>query len=147
MSIYWRLLVTIQSKRFVEEIVWQEKERLAILTCQGQASRCAPELGFSGSPWRETLEAVDWHAQSQSITWVHWIVPDCYILLIVTSFSLSEENEGRPNYLVNTRSSELFGETEQLVQGHTLALWQNQTGISICPYLVHKTSTMRAHSR
>lgn len=100
--------LTIQSKIWRRNSCDRRKRGLPFSHVRGRRLGVHSELGFGWdcSLWRETLEVVRWHAQSRSIHWVHWIVPDYFMLLIATSFSLYEENERWSNYLVNTRSSE-----------------------------------------
>lgn len=82
-------------------------------------------------PWRRALEVIS--VPSQNVSSAHCIVPNYLILLILTSFSLHEANEGWSNYPVNTNKPNSRVETKQLVQGHTV-MHRNQTRISM-PHL------------
>lgn len=81
--------------------------------------------------WAEALFALERdsgtyrHAQSWSVSSVHYPLPKYLIVLILTSFSLHEANKGWSNCLVNTNEVNNELETKQLVW--TLTLCQNQT--------------------
>ena len=91
------------------------------------ASRHAPRSWT----WAEALFALErdsgtyQHAQSWSVSSVHYLFPKYLIVLILTSFSLYEANKGWSNCLVKTDKANNELETKQLVQ--TLTLCQNQT--------------------